>query len=113
MSVVSVSYVDQSGDQQVLDAAAYVLSEGKYLLPVTVWPSMPATPGSVAINYVAGYPAVSEDGPETGFAVALPEDIKLAILLCVSHYYENRTPAALTDRIHGVDALLAPYKAGI
>lgn len=105
-SITSISYLDTAGATQTV--ASHIL-DGRSLPPRltpdygATWPQTRATPGCVAIRFVAGESAA-------------PEPLRQALLLLVAHWYENREDAVLmsgiaTARIpHGVDALLAPYR---
>jgi uncharacterized phiE125 gp8 family phage protein len=105
-SVDGVFYTPSGGGAEVetigfrtIDAGA---KNGGYILPAknTDWPETDGEPGSVRIEFTAGY-------------AAMPASIKHAALLMIGHWYENReaaTEAKLSDMPMAVDALLMPYR---
>jgi len=90
-SVTSITYVDQNGDTQTVDTSIYVVDTHSEPGRVTLaydeeWPyDVRAIENAVAITYVAGY----------GGPADVPERIKHAIRLLVSHMYEHREPIVL------------------
>lgn len=102
----SVTYIDADGATQTLASAVYRLYGAggfdPFVRPAwsTCWPvTADGEPDAVTIEYEAG--------------AACPTPVKQAILLLVSHLYENReasTEAALKDIPFGVDALLKDYR---
>lgn len=107
-SVTSVTYVDQVGATQTLAGAAYRIDTASTLARVTpahgiTWPVAQSVTGAIAVRFVAGYGAAGD----------VPAALKAAMLLLVSHLYENRNAAAeraLTEIPLGVAALLSPYR---
>lgn len=87
-SVTTIKYYDTAEVQQTLATANYqvdTLSDtGAIYEGVTLgFPSISSnTINPIEVIYVCGY----------GLAVSVPEDIKAAILLMISHLYENREP---------------------
>lgn len=81
VGVLSVTYVDANGDDQVIDASDYRLV-GDTLIPAygKSWPSPRSQPEAVRIEYDAGY----EEG-DPALAV-----IRAAILLMVGDLYRFR-----------------------
>ncbi len=85
-SVVSVTYKDQAGNVQTFSADNYVVDTsglfGRIVLKDGVsWPSDTLWPaGGATVRFVAGY----------GDATMVPQLAKMAILLLVGHWYENR-----------------------
>jgi hypothetical protein len=80
-TVASVSYLDSGGASQVLDSSLYVLTKGDIQSRVshavnTSWPATQLTSGSVKVRLVAGFGDSAADVPET---------LKMAVLLEVSH----------------------------
>lgn len=103
-SITSVIYQDVDGENQTLAAE-------KYELDTTVEPSYfrmksgqeaPAVldhPNSVAIRYVTGY----------ANAAAVPDPIKLAMLLMITRFYEHRDDAVFKMPT-AAQNLLNPYR---
>lgn len=106
IGINSVTYIDADGAPQTLADTAYRLFGAggfdPFLRPAwsTCWPATAdGEPDAVTIEYEAG--------------AACPAPVKHAILLLVSHLYENReasTELALRDIPFGVDALLKDYR---
>lgn len=103
-AVTAVTMNDAEGPR-ILAATDYetVLGERPRLLPSIVWPAPTRRIGGIHIDMVAGY----------GAAGAVPEPLRLAILLLTAHWFEHREPVSLGA--HGdelpftVSALIAPY----
>jgi uncharacterized phiE125 gp8 family phage protein len=102
VSVTSVKYIDQNGDEQSF--AGYQLdthSEPTRLLPAfgESWPSTRLQPNAVVVRYVAGYAGAN----------AVPQQVKSWMLLRIGMLYENResvsSGAPVTD-LPQVDRLL-------
>lgn len=88
ISVQSVKYIDENGDQQTLDPQDYFLdsvSEPGYLVPAAgrAWPATQDRINAVEVEYTAGY----ADS-------AIPSPIKTWILLAMGDLYEQRTRSA-------------------
>lgn len=107
-SVSTVTYVDDAGVTQTLASAAYRLDAAGLVARLTpaygeAWPSARAETGAIAVRFVAGY----------GLAAAVPAPIRAAMLLLVSHLYENRNAAtdrAMAEMPFAVSSLIAPYR---
>lgn len=108
-SVEAVSYLDSDGTRQTLDASAYQVIVDTLLGVVqpaygTSWPSARCVPGSIRVDYTAGY----------GLAAAVPQPIKAWMLLAIGTWYGQReaiitgtTVSELPRAFWG--ALLDPY----
>jgi len=111
-SVTSVTYTDYLGAVATFAATEYgvdtagapgrvVLGYGKY------WPTTVTLReySPIAVRFVAGYGATT---------ASVPQPIRHAVLLLVSHWFENREPnvigASVAPLPLAVDALLAPYR---
>ena len=106
-TVVSITVVDDQGDETVLENAIVRL-EKDGMRPVIrpkghMLPLVP-TGGEVRVRFEAGM-AASWD--------ALPADIQQAVLMLAGHYYEYRNDTALSDGCmpFGVSALIERYKS--
>ena len=109
ISVVSLKYVDNDGATQTLAANKYIVDSKRNPGRVTpafqeVWPDSRNIVNAVTLQFTAGYgPAVTD----------VPESIKSAMLLLISHLYENREATStfkLTEIPMGVKGLLGPYR---
>lgn len=87
-SVTSITYTDSNNNPTVWPATNYfvdaVKKPGRLVLAVgQAWPSVTLrSANAVVIRYVAGY----------GASVLVPWSTKVAIMLLVEHWYENREP---------------------
>jgi uncharacterized phiE125 gp8 family phage protein len=103
-AIVSVKYDDPSGAEQTLDPSAYRLDATGTLVCAFggSWPSVRSDFGAIRVRYRAGY----EEAPAS---------IKAAVLLMVSHLFNNRdavtTTAAQPATLPlGVEFLLNPHR---
>lgn len=110
-SISSIAYIDENGDSQTLAASDYqadLKSRPGRLVPAVdeVWPDTQADKlNAVTITYTAGYGAAG---------TAVPRPLRQAMLLLVSHWFENRE-AVISGTIASelplaVKMLLAPYR---
>ena len=90
-SVTHVKYYDTAGTDYTFAAASYIVDTdtepGRVVLSYgESWPSTTLQPANgVKVRFVAGY----------GLAVAVPEEIKVAIKLILANMYENREPVVV------------------
>lgn len=107
-SVVSLTYVDNTGASTVWDAANYIADTasepGRLVLAYgKTWPSVTLQPaGGVKVRFKAGYPNTE--------VAKVSQKVKLAMLLLVGHWYEHREAVAVgtvaRDIEFAVEALL-------
>jgi len=111
ISVSSVTYLDENGDTQTLSTSDYVVSTDSEPARITLavdanWPSTQCVADAVTITFTCGY----------GTSADVPDGIKTAIKMLVSHWYENRVPIVTgtiaSDIPMTVDALLDPFRWG-
>lgn len=111
-SIVSITYTDATGADQVLPGTAYVLdaeaSHAGWVLPAdgTSWPATAGVINAVRVRYLAGY------GSE---AAAVPANIRLWMLAMVVLQYEQRSPVVVGATVAGLpdrytDRLLDFYR---
>jgi uncharacterized phiE125 gp8 family phage protein len=86
-SVTSITYLDANGDSQTWVSSNYRVSTSREpgrIVPVLgqVYPATYNTTDAVTIRFVAGY----------GAATAIPQEAKQAILLLITHWFENHSP---------------------
>ncbi|TXH84829.1 MAG: hypothetical protein E6Q77_01730 [Rhizobium sp.] len=114
ISITDVKYFDSAGAEQTIDPAAYSLQVndlGAYVRFVDGFsaPALRSDEPAVGITYKAGYANSGEPATST-----VPDAIKHAILLLVSHWYQNRDAVVIgqqpTELPMAVSALLAPYR---
>lgn len=110
--IISVSYLDADGAQQVMDPLTYVLdnySVPGWLMPAadTSWPTTSTGSNTVRIRYIAGYGEGSDLEP-------IPPDAGSAIMLMLGHLYANRESAVIgtisSELPFGVEAFLTPLR---
>ena len=108
-SVTHIKYVDADGAEQTLSASVYTVDAasrpGRVVLAFDQqWPTTRDVINNVTIRFVCGY----------GNPAAIPRDIRQALLILASHWYEHREPL-ITGTIIGnvpmsVQSILAQYK---
>jgi uncharacterized phiE125 gp8 family phage protein len=104
-SVSSVQYYDDDDVLQTIDIANYsvdLVSEPQWIVPVSgySWPTPATGINNVLITFVAGYSTI-------------PDAIRLAILLLIATWYDQRAGTSdkpITETPHAVAALLANYR---
>jgi len=82
-------------------------SEPAKVVPVTTWPTVVASTNNVRIRYTAGY------GEDSDGNLPLPYVIRAALLLMLTHLYEQRSDSSDKPVIsipNGVEALLRPLR---
>lgn len=90
VSVAWVKYLDSAGVEQTFDPANYTVDSGLdadrfgrlWLNASASWPDLGDFPGALRCQFTSGY----------GLSGAVPEEIKAALKLLVTHLYENRGP---------------------
>lgn len=93
LEVVSITYTDDAGDPQTVDALTYTLDTRVTpavlkLVDGKSWPTDVGTvTAGVKVNYIVGY-SRDDDSP---VIKPLPRKIKAALLLVLTHFYENRS----------------------
>lgn len=113
-SVTSIAYIDANGDSQTLASSVYQVNIRSIYGSIKeahgqTWPTTRSDDyNAVTITYVAGY------GDDT---TDVPEDIRIAILQLVEHWYENREPELTGTISKSLDAMLKallwPYKVSV
>jgi uncharacterized phiE125 gp8 family phage protein len=103
LTVVSVVHEDADFDDVALDGDDYALSadeEPGRLTPRLEWPTTSGRPGNVRVTFTCGYGAAASN---------VPEPIRHAILLCVTHWYDHRGDDDPPDLPPAVGRLLLPF----
>lgn len=106
VSITSITYLDEAGAEQTLDAADYVLND--YDEPAVIkpaadvdWPATLCEPNAVTVRYVAGY----------ANAAAVPQAIKQWMLLRIGAMYAHREEVGpVVAELPFADSLLNAYK---
>ena len=98
VGVVSVTYADEAGADQVLPASSFAFDEDRLEVAHGVggWPASRYGMNSVRVRYQAGYEVV-------------PPAIKAAVLLMVGTLYANREASLDTAFAGAAENLLSPY----
>ena len=110
VSITSIKYYDTASVETTLDSTAYFVDtngEPGRVAPVygTIWPVIISIPNAVQIDFVAGYGALASD---------VPEGLKSAIKLLLTHLYKNREPiiiGTIASKLGlSFQYMLAPYR---
>ena len=107
-SVTEIGYKDITGEESILPTSDYFVDldcEPGRILPAygMIWPAFtPYATSPIRIRFVAGYDE-------------LPVSIRLAMLLLIGHWYENREATGTASSVidFSVHALLAPYRVEV
>lgn len=116
-SVTFIKYYDTSQVLQTLDPATYTVTglmaqvqgaqdiETPRIFPQSSWPEFKWIPDTIQIKYVSGF------GDTSAY---VPEVIKTAVLMCLSHFFENRMEEITGDRISkfemSIDRVMSSYE---
>lgn len=126
MKVDSITYVDTAGATKTLDGTFFTLdAQDDYVRIEPVygefWPITQFRISTVKINYICGYTdGVVEDQnggqPLEGDPLnKIPAEMKLAILILVDHFYENREYINMSmgnaPLPFGVEDILGPFRS--
>ena len=107
-SVIEIGYKDSNGEETILSHSDYLVDvdcEPGRILPAngSNWPVFTPYPTSpIRIRFVAGYEE-------------LPVSIRLAMLLLIGHWYENREATGTANSVidFSTHSLLAPYRVEV
>lgn len=114
ISVTSITYTDNNGASQTLDASQYKAAcrdSYSFIVPAygVTWPDVRCDLGAVTVRFRAGY----LDDSVSPSVDAPPWPLKQAILMLASHWYENREtvdPRTLGSVPYGFESLISPYR---
>lgn len=107
-AVTSITYVDGSSPNPTLSADDYIVVARNHNSYVTTaygvdWPTLRNVPEAVSITFTAGYSTV-------------PEPLKQAVILLVTHMYEHRESfqagqgQVMVDVPYTIEAMISPYR---
>lgn len=104
-SIVSITYIDQSGTVQTVDAANYqvdTVSEPGRVKPAYLkyWPFVRTSDfNAVKVTYICGYSPV---GSPSDYAAGMPESLKTWMKMRVNTLFENRGSVEVDQRLNQV-----------
>jgi uncharacterized phiE125 gp8 family phage protein len=122
ISVVSLTYRDAAGADQVLEEGTDFVVVGKgtrgkcALLPISGWPLATWAPESIRIRFQAGYPAPAPAaGEQPQIFETLPSPIKGWLKLVIGTLYQNREAAtpgrdAIVELPDYILQMITPYR---
>jgi uncharacterized phiE125 gp8 family phage protein len=92
-SVTTFAYMDGDGVEQTVGATDYVLDNASwphriYKAASYTWPTTQVIPNAVRVRYLAGYSLTADESPQV--QITLPKALRQAMLLMLTHLYENR-----------------------
>lgn len=113
-SITSLTYLDENEEEQAVDSEDYFLdtvNRPQVVMPAVDfdWPTTSSGANGIKVRYETGFTngASPDDYPT-------PKRIKMAALLLVGHWYENREASSqnidVTSLPMGVEALLWPLR---
>lgn len=106
-SITSITYVDTAGSTQTIATSVYELradgiDAGIVLKPSQTWPAI-QTGSRITVTAAVGYSTA-------------PEDVYLALLMLLGHWYENRSTVAVGESgmelPFAVNALICNHRRG-
>lgn len=115
VSIDSITYLDTAYDEHTLAVDQYVYDLDADPVHVrrafgVVWPILGIIPGAVKVTFTVGFGDTAE---------SVPADLKHAVKLMVSHYYNHRDAVVGVEGRDssaplplGVDAILDRYRVG-
>lgn len=107
-SVTSVKYIDAGGSLQTLSPTQYVTRIDTTIATVTpiygvTWPATLWVPAAVTVRFVAGWDFKD-----------FPDDLRVAMLMLVAHWYEHRETVNVGNIVNelpfATEALLSGYR---
>lgn len=107
-AITAIQFYDATNTLQTADAADYLLisdDDRAWIEPLSGWPSLYDRADAFRVTFTAGY----------GVADDVPIAIRQAILLLVTHFYENReavTALSLKDTPMAVEMLVGTKRVG-
>jgi uncharacterized phiE125 gp8 family phage protein len=118
VSIDGITYQDEAFNVQTLGVSNYVFDLDASPVHIrrainATWPTLGVIPGAIKVSFTAGFVATGPAWP------ARLRDLKQAVKLLVSHYYnhrdavvgvEGRDSSAVLPK--GVDAILDRYRVG-
>lgn len=114
IDIVSINYINSDGVETTLDPDAYEVALGQ-LRPKWggTWPSTRYQSDAARIRYRAGHSKLNGDTPPV-LVDDLPSPVKVAILMLVGQWYQNREPVVLGATVEqlpfAVEALLSSFR---
>lgn len=107
-AVMAITYVDTNGASQTLSPSLYQFSEGDIFGSIrpaygATWPTVRDQMDAITVTFVAGYGSNPGD---------VPEPVRQAIKLMISHFNENReavTSGQMIETPLAVERLLRKY----
>jgi len=111
-SVISVSYIDEDGEEQVLGADAWDWEYSDFGAAVMLDAQLPKPVlgrerGGFRIGFIAGYdvPGTADSPPDAN--LSLPQAAKAAVMQLTQHWFENRSTVSAGEAVTDV-----PFSTG-
>lgn len=116
ISITSVKYIDEAGDEQTIDPEDYSLvvdetsTSVKFRSGYTA-PALYSEEPAVTVLYEAGF---ANTGTDPNFTSTVPDDIKQAMFLLIRQWFDNPSAVVVGTTVakmpNAVDALLSSYR---
>ena len=118
IQIDGITYVDGAGVEQTVPSGSYHWRKGflEARIQPAVGASWPATRdqlGAVTVTFTAGYPGTEKETPDLSM---VPESLRVAMLMLIAHWNENRETSIVgeipADVQFGFAAILNQFRVG-
>ncbi|WP_088346301.1 MULTISPECIES: head-tail connector protein [Rhodomicrobium] len=118
ISVDRLEYLDEAGELRTIAPAAYQWRKGRFEARIKpayglAWPSLRSQYDAVRVTFTAGFAGTDAEPPSL---TAIPEPLRIAMLMLISHWNENRESVVVgqlpSEIQHGFRDLINRYRVG-
>ena len=118
ISIDEIAYVDEGGDDQTVEPDGFQWRRGSYEARIKpayglTWPSVRRQYNAVQVTFTAGFPGTDDNPIKLDM---VPEPLRKAMLMVISHWNENRETAVLgqapAEIQFGFNDLVNRYRVG-
>jgi uncharacterized phiE125 gp8 family phage protein len=97
LSIDGVAWLDEAGNLQTIAADRYQWRKGRYearIMPApgSAWPAVRCRYDAVHVAFTAGFPGTEAETPDM---TAIPEPLRVAMLMLIGHWHETRETVAM------------------
>jgi uncharacterized phiE125 gp8 family phage protein len=118
LSIDSVAYLDDAGVLQIVPSADYQWRKGRFEARIKpayglTWPTVRHRYDAARVTFTAGFPGTELETPNVAM---IPEALRTAMLMMISHWNEHRETVVLgevpSEVQHGFRDLVNRYRVG-